>query len=267
MNSEPLSESIPRSLNGSACSISFMASSTPVWPLPIDGAAFHPGCVNVGDVERMDELALLGVARVRDQIGFGETGSSHIPGVGLDGDVVLQQCARLGTAVESFFEKPSFGLEPPVDGRGTDRKQLSLDLGRERKALLRPGQPQGQKHFESWGARVASGFPDQTEHGDHLGRVARGTCFAQCGGLLRRWAIEQTNSVFAVVAAHLAKLVEDQGSDFLGSFAVTGVDGFEIFPFGLLTHDDVTLPGAELLNHLWVTFQMSQRYPLGLHFR
>ena len=64
----------------------------------------------------------------------------------------------------------------------------------------------------------------------------------QWGGLLRRRAIEQTDSVFAVVAAHLAELVEDQNSDFLGSFAVAGVDGFEIFPFGLLTHDDVTLP-------------------------
>ena len=62
-----------------------------------------------------------------------------------------------------------------------------------------------------------------------------------CGGLLWRWTIEQTDSVFAVVATHLAELVEDQGSQFLGSFAVAGVDGFEIFPFRLLTHDDVTL--------------------------
>lgn len=57
-----------------------------------------------------------------------------------------------------------------------------------------------------------------------------------------RWAIEQTDGVFAVVTAHLTELVEDHGSQFLGSFAVTGVDGFEIFPLGLLTHDDVTLP-------------------------
>jgi len=62
-----------------------------------------------------------------------------------------------------------------------------------------------------------------------------------CGGLLWRWAIEQTDSVFAVVTTHLAELVEDQGPEFLGSFAVAGVDGCEIFPFGLLTHDDVTL--------------------------
>jgi hypothetical protein len=45
-----------------------------------------------------------------------------------------------------------------------------------------------------------------------------------------------------VITTDLAELVEDQGSDLLGTFAVTAVDGFEIFPFGLLTHDDVTPP-------------------------
>lgn len=106
-------------------------------------------------------------------------GAVTSPGVGLDGNVVLQQRARLGTAVEFFLDKPSFGLEPPVDGGGTDRKQLSLDLGRERKTLLRPGQPQRQKSLQTLGARVACSFPDQTEHGDYLGRVAWGACFVQ----------------------------------------------------------------------------------------
>ncbi len=64
---------------------------------------------------------------------------------------------------------------------------------------------------------------------------------AWCCGLLRRGAIEQTDSVFAVVATDVAELVEDQGSEFFGSFAVAAVDRFEIFPFGLLTHDGVTL--------------------------
>ncbi len=45
--------------------------------------------MNVGDVERVEELALLGVARVGHQVCFGEPWSGDVPGVGLDGDVVL----------------------------------------------------------------------------------------------------------------------------------------------------------------------------------
>jgi hypothetical protein len=59
---------------------------------------------------------------------------------------------------------------------------------------------------------------------------------------LGRWAIEQPDGVFAIVTANLAELVEHHSSEILGGFAVAGVDGFEIFPFGVLTHDDVTLP-------------------------
>ena len=60
-------------------------------------------------------------------------------------------------------------------------------------------------------------------------------------GLLWRWAIEQPDGVLAIVTTHLAELVEDERSEVLGDFAVAGVYGFEILPFGLLTHNDVTL--------------------------
>ena len=49
--------------------------------------------------------------------------------------------------------------------------------------LLRPWQPQRQNSLETLGAGVARGFPDQTEHGDHLGGVARGDVFCAV-----RWA-------------------------------------------------------------------------------
>lgn len=51
----------------------------------------------------MDELAPLGVARVRDQVGFGEARSTDIPGIGFDRDVVFEQGAGFGAPVEAFL--------------------------------------------------------------------------------------------------------------------------------------------------------------------
>jgi hypothetical protein len=76
--------------------------------------------VNVGDIESVDELALLGVAGVGDQIGFGKAWRFDIPGVGFDGNVVLEQRARFGAPLEAFFQLALFGLESPVDGSRTD---------------------------------------------------------------------------------------------------------------------------------------------------
>ena len=59
-----------------------------------------------------------------------------------------------------------------------------------------------------------------------------------------RWTVEQPDSVFSVVATDLAELVENARSQRFGNFSVAGVDGFEVFPFGLLTHEIVTLLGC-----------------------
>ena len=98
--------------------------------------------MNVGDVERVDELAFFGVGAVRDQIGLGKARGFDIPGIGFDWDVVLEQGAGFGASVETLFQLALFGLESPVDGSGTDREELVLNLGRNRQALDRPGEPQ-----------------------------------------------------------------------------------------------------------------------------
>ena len=59
--------------------------------------------MDVGDIERVNELARSRVAGVRDQIGFGKARGFDIPGVGFDGDVVFEQSAGFGASVESFF--------------------------------------------------------------------------------------------------------------------------------------------------------------------
>jgi hypothetical protein len=85
---------------------------------------FHPGGVNVGDIERVNELSGRRVAGVGDQIGFGKAWSFDIPGIGLDGDVVFEQSAGFGAPVEALFQLALFGPESPVHGSGTDREKL-----------------------------------------------------------------------------------------------------------------------------------------------
>ena len=97
--------------------------------------------MDVGNIERVNELPRSRVARVRDQIGFGKAWGFYIPGVGFDGDVMFEQSAGFGASVESVFELAFFGLEPPVDGGGADREQLLLGLGRDSEALLGPREP------------------------------------------------------------------------------------------------------------------------------
>ena len=109
------------------------------------GSSFHPGGVNVGDIERVDELALFGVARVGDQIGFGKAWGFDIPGVGFDGNMVLEQRAGFGAPVETLFQLALLGLEAAVDGSGTDREELLLGWLRDRQALDGPRQPQGKR--------------------------------------------------------------------------------------------------------------------------
>ncbi len=55
------------------------------------------------------------------------------------------------------------------------------------------------------------------------------------------WAVEQADGVFAIVAADLAELVQDASSQWFGGFLVAEINCSEIIPFGLPTHEIVTL--------------------------
>ena len=61
-------------------------------------------------------------------------------------------------------------------------------------------------------------------------------------GFLWGWAAEQPDSVFAVVAADLAELVEDVSSQWLGSFLIAKINCFEVIAFRFPTHETVTFP-------------------------
>ena len=61
-----------------------------------DGAVFDPGGLNVGEIQRMEEVPIGAVARVTHQVHLGEAGLGDVPVIGLDRNVVLQQRAGFG---------------------------------------------------------------------------------------------------------------------------------------------------------------------------
>jgi len=109
--------------------------------LPQHRTSLYPGSVDVGEIKGLEEIPVGGVAGVSDQIDLGKTGDSHLPAVGLDGDLMFEQRARLGPTVEPTLELALPRLQATIDGSRTDGKQLVFDLGGNRKAALRPGEP------------------------------------------------------------------------------------------------------------------------------
>jgi hypothetical protein len=82
-----------------------------------DCSGFHPGGVDVGDIGGVKKISRSRVAGVRDQIDLGKARHLNIPGVGFDGDVMLEQGGGFGASVEAVFESTLFGLQASVDGR------------------------------------------------------------------------------------------------------------------------------------------------------
>jgi len=110
-----------------------------------DRSGFHPGRVNVGNVERVNELARGRVSRVRDQIGFGKAWGFDIPGVGFDGDMVFEQGTGFGATVESFFELALLGLSRRSMVAGLIDKSCSWVWADRAKRLTAHGSHRGKR--------------------------------------------------------------------------------------------------------------------------
>jgi hypothetical protein len=72
---------------------------------------------------------------VGNQIDFGEAGRVHIPGIGLQRNVVLQPGSRLGAAVPSFSDAAFPSLQAVVDSSRADAEQLPFQGDKENRFL------------------------------------------------------------------------------------------------------------------------------------
>ncbi len=201
-----------------------------------DGAGFHPGRVDVGHVQRMGELAIGPVAGVGHQVELGEAGGGHVPVVGLQRDVVLEEGPGLGPAIAARRELPLGRREAPVDLARTDGAELLAHGGGQPEAPARPGQPEGQQRLQPHGPGIPGGLPDRGQRLDHRQPVRAGAPPAT-GPLGARWRpVEKPQRVLTLVARGLTELIEDPPPLDPGRAPVARVDSREDLPPRTATH-------------------------------
>ena len=127
--------------------------------------------------------------------------------VRLERDVVLQQRAGFGAAIEAAAELALARRQTPIDLLGADGQQLALDGAGQAKVRPRPGQPQGQQRLEAEGPGVAGRFPDRGERVDDGRAVGRGPS-ARARRSAQAGAVEPAHHVLAVIARDAAAFIQ-----------------------------------------------------------
>src|SRR6266849_3225830 len=91
--------------------------------------------MNIGHVQRMGEFPVGRIARVRNQIDFGEPRRGHVPTIRLHRNLMLQQQPRLGPPVDAPLLLPLLCPQTAIHLPRTDPQQLTLDFPAHPKAL------------------------------------------------------------------------------------------------------------------------------------
>src|SRR2546426_4918474 len=129
MNSEPLSESMPRNRKGSAWRSSSSAVWTTIWLLPSTAAvSTHVVWMSV----RFSECTNSPVAQaaaVDHEVDLGEAGNGHVPPIGLERDVVFEQGAGLGAAVQPLADLAAVRGQATIHLARADGQHLPLHGG------------------------------------------------------------------------------------------------------------------------------------------
>src|SRR4051812_21842167 len=100
-------------------------------------------------------MAFGAIAAVRDQIHFREARSVHVPAIGLNGNVVLENVTGPGAAVDSAYRLASLRLETAIDSRGADLAQKVFFRRCDAQFLASDRHPFKQRDFQPASARVA----------------------------------------------------------------------------------------------------------------
>ena len=89
----------------------------------------------------MGKLTVRAMAGMGHQVQLGEARDRHVPVIGLQRDVVLEQRPGLGPAIAACRELPLDGRQAPVDLARTDGAELLAHGGGEPEAPAGPGEP------------------------------------------------------------------------------------------------------------------------------
>jgi hypothetical protein len=231
-----------------------------VFAAPQDRPGLPPGRVDVGDVERMRELAVGPIATMGDKVELGEPGEGHVPVIRLQGNVVLEQGPGLGAPVAPRLKGPFDRRQAPIDLARADGPQLSADRGRQAQPAAGAGQPQREQGLEPYGPGIARGVPDGGQRLDHRpavrGRPAAPPGSRPPGGR----AVEEPERRLPMVAGGRTELIEDLSLGLPGRLTVAPVDGLQVLLLRAEAHH-VNPPPAQ--GPPRVTSQMARASPLG----
>ena len=173
-----------------------------------DRPGLDPRRVDVGDVERVRELAVARSAAWATRSSSVKPGDGHVPVIGLQRDVVLEQGPRLGAPVPPGRELPLGRRQAPIDLARADGPQLLAHRGRQPEPAAGPGQPQREQRLQPHGPGIARGLPDRGQGLDHR-RAVRARAGAGRGAPPRRRARGGVGGPTSGGSAVLAELIED----------------------------------------------------------
>ena len=142
------------------------------------------------------------------QVHLGEAGLGHIPVIGLDRNVVLQQRAGLGTPIQSSTNRTLVGRQQAVHLARADGAHLGFGGRRHREAPAGPRQPHREQRLQTERPRIARRFPDRPERSHHRGVIARGAAAARPPRAPRLRSPPGPNECFSMVARDHHRLRE-----------------------------------------------------------
>jgi hypothetical protein len=130
-------------------------------------ARFDPGGVDVGHIQRVQKVAIGAVARVTHQVHFREAGLGHVPVIGLDRNVVLQQRPRFRAPIQPAANRALVARQQPIHLAGAEGPHLVLGRGQHGEPASGPREPQRQQRLQPHRPRIARRLPHRPERPHH----------------------------------------------------------------------------------------------------
>jgi len=212
MNSDPLSESRPRSGNGRSPYDLLQRLEAPSLGLVRHGPHLGPSRGHAGEVQGLAELPAGVASVVGDQVHLAEPGDPLVPlGEGPDGDLALEEAPGLGPRAAPDPEASALGRQQPVDRRRRDPQKLGpelrgdLQLAPPLHRLHDVAHERGQA-LAGWGVQRCPDPPERLQDVPSVGPGPSGSSALR--GLFGRLA-QGTPGVTATPPRERAQLVQD----------------------------------------------------------
>ena len=237
MNSDPIVRIDAAQGKGQGLADRLQSAPYRLLALAQHGLGLGPARVDVGQIERVAEIARSRVARMRHQVDLGEARHLDVPMIRLERDVMLQQAPRLGAAVEPAPPLPLLPAQAIIDAARADAEQLPLRLRRQPEAAANPGHPLRQQGLQTYRPGIIGRFPDGLQNRHH-GRAVGSAAYSSPGRRFRRRqrTVQQADSMLAVITAVGAELVQHALLLRTAGLPVARINALQIVPSRCSTH-------------------------------